>query len=371
MRILFVVNDSSFFISHRLPIAQGASKAGYEVHVAAPDNIKQDLIQSEGFCFHKFFLNRKGVFILQEFLSFLSIVKLFQDVKPDIVHLITIKPIVYGGIASFFRKIPSMVYAVTGLGYIFSSTDLKAKIIRTIMTPLLHVCFKHPNMKVIFQNHDDMELMVNVAGLKNTALIRGSGVDMDLFQPRQIPSDMPTVVLASRMLFDKGVKEFVEAAHLLLQAGLNAKFILVGDTDLGNPKAVPRKQLLEWQKEKGVEWWGYCDNMPDVLAQCSIFCLPSFYGEGVPKALIEAAASGLPIVTTNWPGCRDVVEDGVNGILVPVRNVDALSLALRKLIENPHLRRQMGSRGRAIAESQFSVERVVKETLSVYEGLVS
>jgi glycosyltransferase involved in cell wall biosynthesis len=202
-------------------------------------------------------------------------------------------------------------------------------------------------------------------------LIRGSGVDMNIFTPRPEPEGVPVVILAARMLWAKGIGEFVDAARLLREQKVEARFVLVGESDPGNPSAVPVWQLEQWHDSGVVEWWGACSDMPRVFAEAHVVCLPSYYPEGVPKVLIEAAACGRPIVTTDVPGCREVVRHEENGLLVPTRDPVALAAALRRLIMSPALRDFLGRRGREIAVAEFGLERVIAETLAVYGDLLS
>jgi len=226
--------------------------------------------------------------------------------------------------------------------------------------------------RIIVQNPDDLQRLAKECDVdpNRITLIKGSGVDLKQFYPSQEPIGVPLVVLASRMLWNKGIGEFVEAASILNKEGVAARFALVGESDDHNPLSIPGSRLKKWHADNRVEWWGYRTDMPSVLAQASVVCLPSYYGEGVPKILIEAAASGRPIVTTDMPGCREIVRDGENGLLVPVRNSRELARALGRLINDAPLRREMGYRGRRIVESEFSVESVVEETIQVYEEML-
>jgi glycosyltransferase involved in cell wall biosynthesis len=264
------------------------------------------------------------------------------------------------------------VHLLTGLGYVFTAQAGKAALLRRAVILSCKVAFRHSNQRVIFQNPDDRSVFVDnrILPLQETVLIKGSGVDVETYRPTPEPQGLPLVLLASRMLSDKGISEFVEAARSLRDAGVCARFVLAGETDPGNPTAISAEQLRQWANSKVVEWWGQQNDMQSVLAQAHIVCLPSFR-EGVPKVLIEAAACGRAIVTTDAPGCREIVRHGENGLLVPVRDSRALAEALRLLIENAPLRARMGLRGREIAVQEFSLERVVKETLNVYRELLA
>lgn len=373
MRILYIVNDANFFLSHRLPLALAAQGDGFDIHVATPLSDDVEKIRAAGFRFHPIPLTRRGARLGEELASVIALYRLYRKVKPDLVHLVTIKPVLYGGIAARLAGVPAVVSAVTGLGYVFIARGFKASLLRTAVKGAYRFALGHANGRVIFQNPDDRSsfLKARLVDSRQTVLIKGSGVDMTQFSPSPEPPGVPLVVFAARMLWDKGVGEFVDAARWLCGMGIKSRFALVGDTDSGNPAAVPKSQLESWQQSGVVEWWGQYTNMPMVFAQSHIVALPSAYGEGVPKVLIEAAASGRPIVTTDTPGCREIVQHGENGLLVPVRDVAALTEALRRLLEDAELRRRMGAKGREIAVAEFSVERVVSETLDVYRELLS
>jgi glycosyltransferase involved in cell wall biosynthesis len=282
------------------------------------------------------------------------------------------KPVLYGSLAAWVSGVPCVVNALAGLGYVFVSRQIKARLLRPFIAAGFRLLLNRRNSCLILQNSDDRSMMIQsqLAPEQRIRLIRGSGVDTDLFHPRPEPQGVPLVILASRMLWEKGVGEFVAAAGILKKRGVNARFVLVGESDGDNPNAIPGTTLGEWNSQGDVEWWRKRDDMPEVMGLASIFCLPSAYGEGIPKVLLEAAASGLPIVTTDAPGCREVVRHGVNGLLVPVRCAVDLADALHRLIESPSLRKSMGEQGREIAVNEFSEFQVVAETMAVYEELL-
>ena len=371
-RLLYVVNEAGFFLSHRLPLARAARTAGYEVHVATPEGKGADQIRADKFQFHTIPMSRKGMNPREELRSIVALYRLYRQVAPDIIHHVTIKPVLYGGLMARLARVPAVVNAVTGLGFVFVSTGVRARLRRLGVRLAYRLALGHPNSRVIFQNPDDRETFVNEHLLPDcrAALIRGSGVDMTTFVPLPETDGPPLVVLAARMLWDKGVGEFVEAVRTLRGSGVEARFALVGDTDEGNPAAVPDSRLSAWREERVVEWWGHRNDMTRVFAEAHIVCLPS-YREGLPKVLIEAAACGRPIVTTDTPGCREIVRDGENGFLVPPRDVNRLATAMRRLIDDTELRKCFGFRGRQIAEAEFSIERVVSSTLTVYKELLA
>ena len=366
-KLLFVVTEDWYFVSHRLSLAMAACDAGYDVAVATRARQHVEMIQRAGVRVIPFELSRRAGNPVLELLRLLS---LYRREHPDIVHHVALKPVFLGALAARLAGIPTQVNAVAGLGWLFISRSRIARwmslSIRWILARLLNT----PRCRVIVQNPNDAELLKE-AGVteSNLRMIRGAGVDASEFSPSPESPEPICVVLASRILWDKGLSEFVQAARQLKKEGVKASFILVGNPDLDNPASVPEATLYAWQKEKVVEWWGHRDDMVAVFHAAHIVCLPS-YREGLPKVLLEAAACGRPIVTTDVPGCREVVCEGENGLLVPARNAQALSEALHCLIKNPELRAQMGLRSREIMLKDFSLEKVIAQTLSVYKELI-
>lgn len=372
-RILYIFNASWFFLSHRRALANAARRMGYDVHVAAAVSPgDREKIEADGITFHSLPLKRRSLNPFTECMTLATILKLYVTLQPDIVENATVKPVIYGGmVAKFYRNL-NVVNWMTGLGYVFISQNAKISILRKLITIVYGVIFNRKQLLVIFENPDDRQQFINrkIVKSEQSVIIRGAGVDTNTFIPSpEGPGCM--VILPARMLWDKGVGEFVEAATILMAEGyVNTRFVLVGDSDDGNPAAVPVEILKGWEQKRAVEWWGRCNNMPAVFAQAHIVCLPS-YREGLPKVLVEAAAAGRPIVTTDVPGCREVVQDGLNGILIPVKDPIALAVALRTLIENRSLREQMGIKGREMALNKFSEAKIIAETLSVYHELLS
>lgn len=370
--ILFVHNAPDTFLSHRLPLALAAQQVGFDVHVATTDGPAAAQLKSSGFTVHALRLDRSGTNLAKEFSTILAMFRLYRQLRPDIVHHTTIKPVLYGSIIARMVRVPNVVNAITGLGYVFVTSGLKVFILRGFVQRAYRVALANRNSAVIFQNSDDLERFIRqkLVDQRRTTLIRGSGVDLNQFAPAPPLEGPPTVLLASRMLWDKGVGEFVSAAAKLRARNIKAKFVLAGDSDPGNRRSIPESQLKAWHESGVVEWWGHRPDMPAVFQQCHIVCLPSSYGEGVPKVLIEAAASGRPIVTTKVPGCHEIVKDGWNGVLVSARDPDALADAIQSLIEDPALGRTMGRNGRELVEAEFSVEHVVARTLDIYSHLL-
>lgn len=368
-RLLFIVNDSAFFVSHRLALAIAAKQAGYEVIVATGGGQCRDEITCAGLKYIRLPLSRGGMNPLAEARLLYSMVSLYWSVRPDLVHLVTIKPVLYGGILARLLRVPGVVAAISGMGYLF--TDDHRSLVRYMVQGLYRFALGHRNSRIIFQNNSDKAALQDLGALRPgyDVLIPGSGVDLSVFTPAPLPEGVPLVVLPARMLRDKGVVEFIEAAQILRNRGVPWRFVLVGPADPDNPTAVPLVQLEAFQKDSVIEWWGYCDDMPSVFADASLVVLPS-YREGMPKALLEAAAAGRAIVTTDAPGCRDVVEPEKNGLLVPVKEPEALASAIEQLLTDRERLVEMGRNSRKKAEDEFGIERVVEAHLHIYKILM-
>jgi len=316
-------------------------------------------------------MHRHTINPVTELRSFWEIYRMFRRLKPDIVHLVTIKPVLYGGIAARLARVSSVVFAISGLGYIFSGSSFRSRILNVFVKPLFRFALGHGAQRIIFQNDNDRmtveSLGVDLFG--KVEMIQGSGVDLEVYVPVPEPEGPVTVVFPSRLLREKGIVEFVEAARILKRAGSPARFVLVGDAPKGNPSSVAQGLLDAWKAEGVVELWGFRSDMPEVYGRSHIIVLPSYYREGFPKVLIEAAACGRAVVTTDAPGCRDAIRANETGRLVPVRDSAALAEAMRGLIEDKQLRLQMGIAGRKLAERAFSIEEVTRRHLDIYRGL--
>ena len=368
MKLILFANTDWYLYNFRLDLAQALKQAGYDVLLMSPDGPFRVKMQTLGYQWIHFPLSRRGINPLAEIWNLVRLFRIYQREKPDIVHHFTIKCVVLGSTAAHLSGVKTIVNSITGLGYVFLSERLETRFLRRLVKTWYKLVLGRT--KVIFQNRDDMAFFLKEAIIlpDEASLIAGSGVDIIMYSPVFInKSEVPLVVLASRMLYDKGIVEYVESARCLKRMGIAGRFILVGNVDMGNPSAIPEKQLEDWQKEGIIEWWGWRDNMLEVYQQAQIACLPS-YREGLPKMLIEAGACGLPLVAADVPGCHDVVFDGENGFLVKPRDVDSLVEALHKLLTDEALRFEMGQRSRMIVEERFSLKTIIDKTLSVYKG---
>ena len=370
--IVYFVSEDWYFCSHRLSIARKALAEGFKVVVVTRVSKHRDVIKSEGFELAPIEVKRGGMNIFSEFKTLFVLYSYYKKYKPDIVHHVAIKPVIYGTLVARLIGSIKIVNAMAGLGFVFISNKKRVKLLRFFVHQLFRFLFNNKNSQLILQNKDDLGYFLKnkLVNNENVTIVRGSGVDVKKFIPAEESTGVPIVMLASRMLWDKGVGEFIEAAKILKQEGVEARFVLVGDSDPENPASIPNAQLSEWHELGIVEWWGERGNMHEMLTQAHIVCLPS-YREGLPKVLLEAASCGKPIIATDVPGCREIVHDGENGILVLLKNSIALASAIKELIDNSEKRKSMGINGRRLVESEFSEEIVVSQTLEVYQELLN
>lgn len=368
-----VANVDWFFISHRLTIAQEATKQGWKVFVAAEDTGRGNEINIDNITFLDFKFSRSGTNPVNELKTLGKFRKLYKQVKPDVVHHITLKPVIYGSLIAKVLGIKGVVNAVSGLGYNF--TGNRRGIVQNAMLRMMSYGFDRKRLTVIFQNADDHAELSQLGVIKDfnrIVRIKGSGVDLVKFKQTTLPSlERIKILLPSRMLWDKGVKELKEASDLLKNKYSDTiQFILAGMADEDNRAGVPASYLNEWQDGDYVKWVGYQKDMVLIYKDSHIVVLPS-YREGMPKTLIEACAIGRAIVTTDAIGCRECVDEGVNGLKVPVYAVQELADALEKIILEPELLQTMGDESRKKAEKEFDVQNVIAKHLEVYNDLTS
>lgn len=370
MRLLMVVNVDWFFLSHRLPVAVGALNDGYEVHIATSLTQGRENLERYGFKVHALEIDRSGAGLVGLVRLFLSLVRLFWDVKPDVLHLVTIKPVLVGGAAARISPVGGVVFAISGLGHVFLTEGLLGRMRRIAVGSWYRFVLGVQNMRIILQNKDDLNEISSVAHVRSNqvVMIPGSGVDLTEYRYTSLPEGIPVVLMAARLLGTKGVREFVAAAEILRSEGAKARFCLVGDLDPANPASISKQELDEWEKQRSVELLGSRSDIPALMAQAHFVVLPS-YREGFPRVLIEAAACGRAIVTTDVPGCRDAIEDDITGVLVPAKDPVALAGAIRQLLENRAVCEAMGKAGRQRAVQIFDVNAVVDAHLNAYNAL--
>ena len=370
-RLLYLITEDWYFRLHWIGLARAARDAGFEVLLAMRVQEHGLEISGQGFKLFPINLLRRSVNPIRELLAVIELARLYRAEKPDLVYHVAVKPILYGSLAARLAGIPSVINVFAGLGYTYTSDEWKARLFRLLLKFGLNAACNSSGSIAVFQNEEDQAQLVRDHAVRrsHTRVIRGTGVDTDRFRPTSEESGDPVILLPCRMLWDKGVGEFLEAARLVKRQKPRVRFVLVGRCDEENPASIQSVQLHQWQEEGAIEWWGHRSDMPAGLGHAAVVVLPS-YREGLPVSLLEAAACGKPIVATDVPGCRDVVRHRVNGLLVPPKNATALAEAIAVLLENPGLRNELGSRGRDIVVKEFSSTLVTRQTLALYDELL-
>jgi len=370
-RVLFLITVDWFFVSHFLSRAVAARTAGYDVVVVTHMDTEYERLRAAGLTPVHWRVRRRSLNPVSEWRAFRQLLRIYRVERPDLVHHIALKPILLGTLAARLTGIRRVLNAPVGMGFVFSSGSRLARALRPLVRAALRALLNPHGSRVVFENRDDLaaassDRLVRDGG---AVLICGAGVDTRAIRPTPEPAGRVRVVMISRMLWDKGVGEFVAAARLLRARHIDAEFVLVGGVDPENRASLDERQLRCWRAEGVVDWLGHRDDVPAVLADSHIVALPS-YREGLPKALLEALAAGRPIVSTDVPGCREVVNPGGNGLLVPPRDAEALADALACLIQNPALRQRFGAAGRRLAERAFSNEHIERATLELYAAML-
>lgn len=368
--LVVLVNPDWFFLSHFLERALAAKHAGYDVTVLTTDTGSAQRIVELGLQFVPITMSRHGLGPLGQISTFGQLLRVYRRLKPDLVWHIGLKPIVFGTLAARFAGVHRIVNAPVGMGFVFAGDSIKARILRPFVFWALKRLLNPLQSKVVFENSDDLRDLVRAGAVRreDAVLIRGAGVNVEQYVPTPEQDEIPVVLFAARLIWEKGVGVFVEAARRLRKQGVQARFMIAGGVDQESSSAVPEAQLRGWEAEGVITWLGARKDMVQVLGNCDVFCLPTYYREGLPKVLLEAMACGRACVATDAPGCREAVHHGDNGLLVPIREAEALASALRCLIENAQLRRGMGERGRERALTEFAQEKVIAETLTVFES---
>ncbi len=371
-KLLLVINEDRFFLSHRTRIAETARANGWDVTIVTKDTGKRHVIENMGFKYLELPVNPTGINPLEELKTLKFLYGLYRKNPDAIIHQVGLKNMLWGGIASRLTKTRGVVYAVSGLGTLFGENN--PGLISRMVIRLLRFAMNKRYVTVIFQNHDDEKLFVDrhIVKEQKVVFIKGSGVDLQEFSFTDQPDHTPIKVLfTARMLREKGVVDLVEAAEILRKDYQGkVEFLLCGDLSK-NPSAMTQEEIRSLVDNQYIKWLGHRSDVNALLRESDIMCLPSYYREGVPRSLIEASAVGRPIVTTDSVGCRDTVVDGVNGFIVPTHSPEKIAEALKKLIDHPELRILMGRESRKIAERDYDVDKVADTHMDIYESLYS
>jgi glycosyltransferase involved in cell wall biosynthesis len=367
-RVLYVVNEDFAFLLNRLPMARAARDAGYEVHVATNVNKGADAIRAEGFILHPIPLRRGGLSPFAGLRTLTAIRRIEREIEPGVVHHSGVQCCVYGSMAALDRKFPT-VNAVTGMGYIFTSTSWRTRLLRQAMMWLLPRLFNRANSCVLVQNPDDRSALVSL-GVKSEriVLIPGSGVDTDTLQPLPEPAGPITFGFAGRLLADKGIRELVAAHGIVRGLGHQCNLIIAGSPDPANPASVSADEVKQWTERPGITCLGHIDGIAALWRSCHVAILPS-YREGLPGALMEAAACGRALIATDAPGCREIAIDGKTGLLVPVQDSAALAQAMIRLAESPELRAGFAKAARELVVEKLSASIIGKSVVELYDRL--
>ncbi len=369
--LLYVINHIDWFWSHRLPLAKGAQEADWDVSVAVPHASQDQKLGEYNFQGIDLPSPDQGSSALALIKTIFELRRVLKRHRPHLVHTITLKYAFITGLASLGLNDIQFVHTIAGLGYLFSGEGMKPRILRAVLSPLLKLALCRPDIELIFQNPDDMAILQKrgLAVPERSHLIRGSGVDTNQFQPAQAPTpdqDKPLVVMPTRLVRDKGVSVFVEAARILKAKGLDIDFQIAGGLSKNNPLAMTEEEMSDLTEDGAVKWLGRVDDMPDLLARASLIAYPSHYREGIPKVLLESAAMGKAIITTDHAGCREAVAHKRNGLLVPVKDSQALADAIESLVFDAAKLSEYGQHSRQRALNEFDATIIVKQTLDVY-----
>ena len=373
MKTVLFANTDWYLWNFRRSLVLALRDAGHEVLLLSPDGNYGARLQALGLRWQALPMRRRSLNPLRELALLARLVRLFGREQPALVHGFTIKCAVYGSLAARLAGVPARVNSVAGMGYVFTSDDAKARALRPLVRSLLRIALGGDDARLVLQNPDDVALFARsrLVDPGSIRLIPGSGVDCERFRPdpSHAAGERLRVLLAARLLWDKGLAEYVEAARLLRERGVPVDLLLAGEPDPGNPASVAEAEVRAWVAEGLLQWLGHVDDMPALLRSVDVVALPS-YREGLPKGLIEAAACGLALIATDVPGCREVVEDGVDGLRIPVRDAPALADAIARLHADPDLRARLGAAARRKAEERFDQRIVVASTLAVYRELL-
>jgi glycosyltransferase involved in cell wall biosynthesis len=369
--IILSANTDWYLYNFRLSLAKTIRENGAQILLASPSGPYVEKLQQEGFEWRQLRISRRGLNPLMELLTLNNYRNLYRMEAPDLVHHFTIKPVIFGALAARAVGIPNVVNSITGLGYLYVNPSRLVHFVRGMIKPFYRFALSASGSRTIFQNFRDRDLFVRqgLVAIERSLVIPGSGVDPDRFKPSPEPEGEPVILMASRMLWDKGVMELVEAGRLLKKRGFAGRILLAGEPDVGYPASVSETQLHKWTEEGIIKWLGMCDDIADLMSRVHIVVLPS-YGEGLPRVLLEAGASGKAVIATDVPGCSDIIRNGFNGLLVPPKNPTALAEAILQLADDFELRTRMGRAGRAFVLEKYTNEKINLMTIEVYEELL-
>lgn len=370
---IYVANTSWYLFNFRRDLMLAMSQAGWRVICAAPEDEYSRKLIASGFQYVPVAMSNTGANPFRDLGLILRLTRLYRSLRPTLVHHFTIKPVLYGSIAARLNRVPAVVNAVPGMGFVYTSRRLRARLLRPLVSAAYRTILSFPRQLTIFQNADDQQSFISEGRIRadRARLIRGSGVDPDRFVARPEREGDPSIIFVARLLRDKGLAILVDAARILRQRGVRFTMDVMGDVDVTHPGSHSEAEVSGWEREGLFRWTRHCDDMPRAYAESHIVTLPTTYGEGVPRILVEGASCGRALVATDWPGCREIIQHGKNGFLVAPRDAAALAGALQTLIEDPGLRFRLGRAGRELVLADFSSERVIRATRDAYDLLLA
>ncbi len=369
MRLLYVVTEDWYFLSHRLPMARAARDAGFEVHVATRVTDGGAAIEAEGFALHPVPFSRGRISPLGAIATIRALRQVHRAIAPDIAHHVSLQAAVLASLAAIGRPV-SCVNALTGLGYTFTSGGAKARLLRPIVGALLRLLLNRPGQCVLVHNPDDRDGMLQLGiAAEHIVLVPGSGVDIEALQPKPEPPGPPVVAFVGRLLADKGIHTLIRAQRLLRQQGSDVELLIAGTPDPANPASASEQDAAGWGREPGITWLGHVSDIGALWARAHIAVLPS-RREGLPKSLLEAAACGRPMIAADVPGCREIVHHGGTGLLVPVDDAPALAVAIESLAKSAELRARYGTAARRLVADLYSAATIGRRTVDLYRSLV-
>ncbi len=369
-KLLYIFDHTDW--KSRMPVAIEAQQQGWDVTIGIIGRPENDALLAG---FHTVFLPwaSSGFSPLAIVQMILALRRLVDETRADLVHTVTLKYAFLLGMATAFRSGYVVIYTLAGLGFLFRSKGLKPQIMRILLTPFLKFVLRDPKAHIIFQNPDDQKIMLDMGYVRQgrAHLVISSGVALDKFTASAPPQEeQPLVLMPTRLVREKGISVFIEAAQILKSKRIKARFAIAGGITKHNPRAISKTEMEEMVKDRNVEWLGRVEDMPALLKKAAIIVYPSYYGEGVPRVLLEAAAVGRPIITTDHPGCREAVDDRISGLLVPIKDANATAAAIESLLNDPKKRMEMGRHGRQKAESNFDIDRIVSLTADIYKKVI-
>ena len=372
-KILIVANTDWYLYNFRMDLVLNLIERKWDVILVSPSGPYVARFQSQGIAWREWQVGRQTIAPWREARSILQLRRIYQQEQPDFIHHHTSKAVIYGSLAAVFNKTAQVVNSISGRGYVFSNDDLKAFMLRPIVRTMFRIAFKQNNVNTaIFENPDDHAYFIdaNLLAHKQGHLIQSVGVNLAQFPCTPLPKAKPIVVMVSRLLWEKGVGLFVEAARRIKKT-TDVRMVLVGMPDIGNPTSIPESTLEAWVQEGVIEWWKWQEDMKFVYQQCTMVVHPTTYGEGIPTVLLEAGASGRPVITTDWPGCREAILAGQSGLLVPPKDSEALTSAITGLLDKPAKCAEMGLAGRKFVAEHFSIDFINETTISIYQHILA